>query len=219
MKFEISGNKTIIKNWHIFLLLLAGAYINIWIMQQFVLTKAVYYHIYADQLEISRIDEIYTFQKRVNFLTYLIIPIIMLVKITFVTLLTQFPLVMKLIDISFGKLFRIISYATVPAVVSTFIKNVWLLNKPAEQLNSHAMAFVPFSLTYFLDGEHYPVAVYRLLGNINIFETLWCVIVAEGLYLTGKLKRFDAYLLSTCIWIALLMFQWIFVLYFAKINN
>ena len=207
------------KTFHLFLLLLLGISINIWITQNYIMTREVYYNLLSDQLEISRIDDYFTLTQKFSIWTYIFTPIVFLLRITFVSLLIQFPLVMKFIDIPLKQIFRIVTLAFIPLFFMSVIKTIWLLLLPTHQITQETLAFTPLAFTNFLNASNYAKTVYGLLSNLNIFEVVWCIIVAEGLSRTDKLKKLDAYVLVLVVWTLILVFLWAFLMYLTKINS
>ena len=207
------------KTYHIFLLLLLGIFINIWITQNHIMTREVYYNLLSDQLEISRIDDYFTLTQKFSIWAYVLTPIVFLLRITFVSLLIQFPLVMKFIDIPLKQIFRIVTFAFIPLFFMSVIKTIWLLLLSTHQITQETLAFTPLAFTNFLNASNYGKTVYGLLSNLNIFEVVWCIIVAEGLTRTEKLKKNDAYILVLIVWTLILVFQWALFMYLTKINS
>ena len=206
------------KTWYLFLFLLLGISINIWISQNYIMTRDVYHNLLSEQLEISRIDDYFNLVQKFSVWAYILTPIVFLLRITFVSLLIQFPLVMKFRDIPLKQIFRIVTFAFIPLFFMSVIKTIWLL-LPNHQITQETLAFTPLAFTNFLNASNYGKTVYGLLSNLNIFEVGWCIIVAEGLSRTGKLKKSDAYVLVLVIWTLILVFLWALLMYLTKINS
>jgi hypothetical protein len=207
------------KTWHLFLFLLFGISINIWISQNYILTREVYHNLLSEQLEISRIDDYFNLIQRFSIWTYILSPIMFLLRLIFVSLLIQFPLVMKFIDIPLKQIFRIVTFAFIPLFLMSVIKTIWLLLLPTHQITQETLTFTPLTFTNFLNASNYAKTVYGLLSNLNIFEVVWCFIVAKGLSRTGKIKKSDAYVLVLVIWTLILVFLWALLMYLTKINS
>jgi len=183
------------------------------------MTRQVYHNLLSEQLEISRIDDYFNLVQKFSVWAYVFTPVVFLLRITFVSLLLQFPLVMKFIDIPLKQIFRVVTFAFIPLFFMSVIKTIWLLFLPVHQITQETLAFTPLAFTNFLNTSNYSQTVYGLLSNLNIFDVVWCIIVAEGLSRTGKLKKSDAYVLVLVIWTLILVFLWALLMYLTKINS
>lgn len=208
-----------LKTWHLFVLLLIGVWINTWVIQNQIMTREVYHNLLSERLEVHRIDDYFNMMRKLSVWNYVWIPLFLWLRLTFVTLFMQFPLVFKFIDIPFKQIFRMVALAFIPLFFAGFIKTIWLLRQPANQITEEILAFVPFAITNFLEASLYPKAAFGFLSNFNIFEILWCIIIAKGLSSTGKLRKIDAALLVFIVWTLMVLFQWALMLYLAKVNS
>ena len=208
-----------LKTSHLMLALFAGVLFTTWIMQNFILTRDVYYNLYSEQLEPQRIDEFVTAVKGFYIWNYFIGPLFLLIRLAFVTLLVQLPLVFKFVDISFAKLYRIVALAFVPLLLLSFIKILWLLWIPNYEITEHILSLIPFSINNFIDAENYPKHIYAFLGNFNLFEAAWGIILTTGLSRLTKLKKVDAAIIVLCIWTLIFVFQFVLITYVNKINS
>ena len=208
-----------IRTWEIYLILLVMMLSNTWVFQNYIMTREVYINLMSDQLEISRIDDYFHYVKSLSNWSYLLIPFILVLRLLFVSLLVQFPLVFKFIDVPLKNIFRIAAIAFVPLAVTGMIKNIWLLRLPSHVITEQTLNFTPLALTNLLDIAHYSKATYLVLNNFNLAELLWCLIMIAGLKATGKLKTLDASLLVMIIWTSLFMFQWALISYITRVYS
>ncbi|RKY77979.1 hypothetical protein DRQ07_08100 [candidate division KSB1 bacterium] len=208
-----------IKTWQLFLLITLAVWINTWILQNFVMTREVYHNLLADQLEISRVDDYFSYVKKISLFSYALAPLVLWIQLAFVTLLLQFPLVLKFIDIPFKKIFRITAFAQISLIVMAIIKTVWLLHFKPSQITAKTLSFTPFSITNLLDVNLYPKSALQILNNFNLFAVIWCIILIKGISDTGKIKKSDSVLLVLGVWAFILIFQWALLTYFTKINS
>jgi len=208
-----------IKTWQLFLLITLAVWINTWILQNFVMTRDVYHNLLAEKLEISRIDDYFNYVRKISMISYALTPLVLWIQLAFVTLLLQFPLVLKFIDVSFKKIFRIAAFAQISLIVMAIIKTVWLLHFKPSQITAKTLSFTPFSITNLLDVNLYPKSALQILNNFNLFAVIWCIILIKGISDTGKIKKSDSVLLVLGVWAFILIFQWALLTYFTKINS
>ncbi len=208
----------VIKTSHLFLLFLFSILAQIYITQNFIMTHEVYYNLYSDRLEPHRVDEIVLMVKKFSIWSYPIAPLLLLIQLTFVALLIQLPLVFKFIDISFSRLFRIVSFAYIPLLIRQFVYIIWLLRLPANEINEKTLTFVPLAITNFVNSGDYPKHIYSFLGNFNLFEIVWVVVAIVGLYQTKKLEKIDAALIVFCVWTFIMIFIFVLITYLNKVG-
>jgi len=208
-----------LKTWHLFLVIIIAVWLNTWILQNYVMTRELYHNLLSEKLEISRIDDYFNFVRKISIFSYILVPIIIWIQLAFVTLLLQFPLVLKFIDIPFKKIFRVVAFAQISLVVMGLIKTFWLLHFQPSQITRQTLSFTPLSLTNFLDISAYPKSAVQVLNNFNVFSIIWCIVLINGLSNTKKIKKLDASILVVVVWTLILVFQWVLVMYFTKINS
>ncbi|MFO7890535.1 MAG: hypothetical protein R6V04_09380 [bacterium] len=220
MENTIVNNKPYsLKTWHLFILICIAFGINTWLTQNFVMTREVYHNLLSERMEAYRIDDYLHFIKKISIWTYIILPAVIWIQITFVTLLIQFPLVLKFIEVPFKRIFKIVTYAHIPIVIQNITKTIWLIQLKLYQITKEKLSFVPLAISNLIDTSLYSQNVVGLLSNFNVFQILWCIIIARGLASTGKVKKIDAALLVLIIWIVLLVFQWALLMYLTKVNS
>jgi len=205
-----------IQTWHLFLFIAIGVLFNNWIINNFVLTKEAFVHIFSDRLELSRIEDLFSFNEKFKIWSMIGSPLILWISISFISLLIQFPLLLKLVNIPFKKLFRVLAVAQIPLLVAGFIKTIWLLQMESQSITEQVLSFMPLSLTNLIDVTAYSKPILGILGRVNVFEAVWILLVAKGISDTGKLKKFDAFLVVFCIWVILIACQWMIVVYMNK---
>lgn len=215
----IEDRPSIFKTWHIFLMIVIGMWINTWIIQNNIFTLEVYYNLLSESLDYNRIDDQYYLMNKLSIIIYFVTPMLLWFKLSTLTLLLQFPFIFKYIDIPFKKIFRIVTIGQIIYLISTFIKTMYLLRLDSSKITKATLAFVPLSITNFLDSSLYSKTSYSLLNHINLFELIWCIIICKGLISTEKLKKIDAALVVVIVWTIIMVFQWALSAYLTEINS
>jgi len=209
---------TSLKNWHLFLVLVLANVLIAFLYQEHIMTKDIFYALFSDQVETNRIDKFFDVTQRISIWGYLLTPVVLLIKFSFVALLLQFPLTIKFIDIPFKRLFRIMMLAAIPLLIGTMARYLWLLSLPVEQITKSVLQVTPLSLSSLIDYTKYTESSITILNNFSIYEIVWCLMVYLGLSKTEKLKKYDAAMLVIGVWTFLLVFQWALMAYLTKIN-
>jgi hypothetical protein len=218
LKKTVLNNPVKHKTSYLFLVILLCVLANNFVIQNYIMTKEVYHNLYDKRLEAHRIDEMVSIFKKYSVWSYVIGPVLLLLRFTLVTLLIQLPLVVKFIDIRFSQLFRVVVIAFFPLLLMQISYTIWLLHLPIDTINEQTFAFVPLAVTNFINVSDYANHVYGFLGNFNVFEFAWCFLLALGLYNTGKLKKSDAVLIVICVWSLILVFQFVVIMYLHKVS-
>ncbi len=205
-----------LKNWHLFLFITFLYLIITLLNDRFIMTKEVYGLLLSDKIESNRIDDYYEMLKRFSLYTYLALPLLIWIKITFIALLLQTPLMLKSIEVSFKETFRIAAFANLSYILLGFIKLIILFVTPRSNYTNDLINSTPGSITNLISKESYSPVAYNFLSNINIYEILWILIIFYGVANLKKLNKSDSFILAFSIWLGLTLFQFGLVLYFNK---
>ena len=208
-----------LKTYQLFLLLLFLNILILWYYDNYVMTREVYHHLLSNQLETSRIDQFIDLVNRFKIWKYILAAPLLWLRITVITLLLQFPLLLKFIDVPFNKIFRWVTQATFVLTFGSFIKIIWLSQLPVEQMTQTTLAIMPGSLSNFVKIANYSSSAVTLFNQISIFEILWCLVVYRGLSCVKKIQKIDAALIVCGIWTFLCVFQWALIAYLEKMNS
>lgn len=205
-----------LKNLHLFLYITCLYLIMTLINDKFIMTKSVYQLLLSDKIESNRIDDYYEMLKRFSVYTYLALPLLIWIKITFIALLLQTPLMLKNIEVSFKESFRIAAFACIPYIILGVVKLIILLFTPQSNYTNELFSFTQGAITNLLKRENYNEAAYNFLSNINIYEALWIFLIYLGLKRLKKIEGLDALILAAGVWLGLTTLQFGFILYFNK---
>lgn len=213
---EIIEDKEI-TNWHIFTLLITIDITLLFIMNNYILTREAYGAIYREHLEITTIDNIYVMAKKLSIWGYVFLPLLILLRVTIVSLIIQLFFMLRLKEISFKKLFRIILIGYGILVLSSIIQLISLWITPLEDFSSESLALVPLSITNLLSTENISEVYRGLLNQINVFEILWIFIIALGLRIISGMKTNYASIVAVSVWLMIFLFKAGVNLYLFKI--
>jgi hypothetical protein len=207
-----------IKTWQGFVLLLLCECALSWYYKTEILTLDVYHNLYGDRLEAQRIDALFDMIERLSVWGYAAIPIIVWLRIAFVSLLLQMPLVFRFIDIPFRDIFRIVLKSSFLLLLLELVKLLHLSGLSSCALSQAELAYTPLSLNNWLNTGHFCTAAVSFLSHLNLFEIGWLAGMYWGLIKTKKLKKLDAGLVVLVLWTALIVLQWSVLIYLEKMN-
>jgi hypothetical protein len=205
-----------IKNWQLFLFVTLVSLILTLLNDKFIMTKNVYNIMLSDKMESNRIDDYYEMIKRFSIYTYLAIPLILWLKITFIALLLQTPLMLKGIEVTFKETFRVSVFANLSLILMSAIRYFILFFTPRINYTNDLLTAIPGAVTNYISKESYSPVAYSFLSNFNIYEILWILIVFYGIAKLNKISRQDSFILAFSIWLGLTIFQISLVFYFNK---
>ncbi|WP_292945044.1 MULTISPECIES: hypothetical protein [unclassified Mucilaginibacter] len=183
------------------------------LFQKVLLTKNVYYNSLQDQLDNSRIDQLFDSQAKYAWFGYVVIPIWLLIKITIITLCLQAGIILQNIKLSFKKTFTIAITAEFVFLLSIFIKFFWFFFVKTNYTIADVQQFYPISALNLFDVKTIsPLLVYPL-QTLNIFEVLYWFILAAGISQALKTDMdkgvrivFVSYIPALVVWLCCVVF-------------
>jgi len=208
-----------IKTRYWFILLLALELGFSWFYQARILTLDAYQTIYGDRLDGQRIEELFDLMQQVRGWGYGMIPLIMTLRLVFVALLIQMPLVFRFIDIPFRGIFRIVVMASLAFAAMQLACLFHLAALPAVQLTLQELNYVPLCVTAWLRSANDSPGASAFFNHFNLFEIAFLVMIYGGLQRTKKLAKRDAALVVFLLWVVLIAMHWIVVIYFSRLTG
>ena len=205
-----------LKNWHLFFFITCSYLIITLVTDKFIMTRETYQILLSDKMESYRIDDYYEMLKRFSIYSYLAIPLIIWIKITFIALLLQTLIMLKNIEVSFKEMFKIAAIANIPFIVLGIARITILFLTPKLNYTNELFSSTPGSITNLLRRENYNEAAYSFLSNINIYEALWILLIYFGLKRLNKIEKSDAFFITSGVWLGLTALQFGLILYLNK---
>lgn len=205
------------KTWQVFLLLMALNLLMYFTLQNFIMTRQVYYSLLGDRMETYRIDDYISLMEKISLWSYIAIPLLLWLKIIIVSFLIQLPLMIKYIDVPFKSIFRAVTFAGLAATAGSIFKIGYLFFLPADKISQSTLEYNPLSITNFLEKTKFSNAAWGFLSSINAIEVLWIFIVYKGLSTIGKLEKDDSALLALGVWTFIAVFQFALATYLSKV--
>lgn len=206
------GVKTLDKTlYFVFLCLLSG--VLTYAGKSLLITEELYFAFFGDQLSYERITEIIFLNRKWEWLSYAIIPFYYLTKIFLVAVCIYTGTMIVGIDISFKKIFQVALLAEGIFLIPPILKLCWFLFIQTDYTLFDIQSFYPFSALNFFDvGSLDPWFIYPL-QSVNIFEAIYLLVLAYGLFLSTKGSYINTLGLTTFtygaglfIWLVSIMF-------------
>lgn len=182
-------------------------------MNSFVATDNVYYNSFAARLSIDRINEMITRQRSFLWISYLLIPVMLYIKVILTAgcLFTRVYLVRS--DISFRKVVKLAFLSETVFVLSGVVRVILLSFIFRPNTLKELQAFSPLSLLSLLNTDHLPLYLFYPLQVLNLFELCYWILLGVGLADTLKIsfpKAFgyvlSSYVPALLVWVLIVMF-------------
>ena len=201
------------KNWHLYFFLILSTNLIIFLSQQFLITKNVYYNTFQSQLDDTRIDQVFTDQARYFWFSYFFVTIWISIRIFFVNLCLQTGALIQNIKLKFGNTLRIVLVSEFVFLLPAIIKLCWFLLIKTDYTLPEMRDFYPLSaLNLFNRKDLAPVLIYPL-QTFNLFEIAYWMLLAVGIRKALK-SDFDSglkvvlcgYIPALVLWMLCIMF-------------
>jgi len=214
---EIDVTNELFPNWLIFLMLATIHFLVSLLANEYLFTRELYYSLFSEQADLIEIDEYVDLIKRFSFWSMITIPMFLLLKYSFITLLIQIPLLIKYTEISFRYLFRWVMFASVALLVGQMIHFITIYLYADNNISQKLFKLKPFSLGRLINSIDYPASTLIVLNQCSLFEFAWLLILYIGLLKTGKISKSDGGILLLYVWVTLIFLSWFFYFFIPKI--
>lgn len=203
-----------INGWLIFSGICLVYFFSSYYLQQHVLTESLYYNSYAAMDE-HEIEEMIHAKERAGFFGYLMVPITTAIKILFASFCIYTGLLLTGSTTAYKTLFRVALFAELAFVLSTMVRLVMLSFFTELQTFDDIRSFAPFSLYSLISNA--PGYLAYPLQTINLFEVLYCFLLATGLQYFLK-RPFKKMLLLVLCSYGLGLLAWMVFVGFLNVN-
>ncbi len=142
------------KNWLLISLLLSGYLLFTYLSNKFIFTDNLYYYSLGNQFTADRITKYLSFKSRVEWLGYLIVPVIFLIKISSITVVLYTGTILSGLKVEFKNLFHVVLQAEFVFLFAFFVKMYWIYVFMSDVSLKTISFFQPLSIINFFSlGE------------------------------------------------------------------
>lgn len=152
-----------------------------WYLQTEVLTDQVYYYSLGSQVDGARLSAFLDSQHRMGWLSYIMLPIILLAKATVVSFCLLTGLLLTSRKLSFNILFRVVLCAESAFAVGTLLRLLLLTFFTSVQSLGQYASFAPLSLYSLLTPSSVPAWLVYPLQSLDIFQAAYVLLLSAGL--------------------------------------
>ncbi len=201
------------KLYHYFLLLCFAGLVLAWGWQHVFITDDLFFDYLGEQLAYDRIVELLTMSKKWEWIGYVLIPIIYLIKIFFVGCCLAVGVLLANLKVPFRSLLYIAVVSELVFLIAPVIKIFWFGVFFTDYTLQDLQNFSPLSVLSLVGADSIePFLVYPL-SLLNLFELLYWILLALGLASLTKesfKKMFglvtSSYGLGLLLWVLVVVF-------------
>ena len=180
-------------------------------------SEDLYFSQFGDQMNYEQIRSFLDIQYKYQWISYLILPVIYLFKLSFLSLALLAGAIFWNIKVSFQKLFQIALIAEFLFIIPSLIKLSWFLFVQKDFELSDLQTFYPLSLVNLVNVKEIPKWLLYPLQLVNVFEIIYWVILAYGISLVAR-EKFSKMLSLVASSYGVGLFVWVVFITFITIN-
>lgn len=204
--------------WVLFVVAVGISLLLTWVSSELILTEEAYRSVLDERLTASRVEDIYSFNRRFRVLGYIVAPLVVLVRIAFVALLLQMALLLGGIEIRFKGVFRAATIGFFAILYGDVARWLVLWLKDASTLTPADLSYVPGAASNVMDPAAIETPLYQLFSLVNVFELLWCVVVVYQLRKMTKMSIGGTVAATLSVWGMVTLFRWGIALFTMKLG-
>jgi hypothetical protein len=204
-----------LKGLHIFISIVLFNLLLIWLSNTLLINEIVFYNAFSNQLTYDRSIALFENMNRYSWIGYLITPVMLLLKYTFVSLVIYSGAVVYNVHnkISLGSIFKIVIASDFVFIIAGILKFLWFVFLAGNYDFNDLSFFYPLSLiNLFKKSEVGKMWIYPM-QLVNVFQVLYVLSISFGLNKICSLEKSSSekivmvsYLPALILWIALIMF-------------
>ena len=172
--FEVNNNIVLLIS-----LLLFGYLLFTYLSNKFIFTDSLYYYSLGNQFSADSITKYLSFKSKVEWLGYLTVPVIFLIKISLITVVLYTGTILSDIKVTFKKLFHVVLQAEFVFLFAFFIKIYWIYVFMSDVSVEKISFFQPLSILNFFSIGEIPKWFVYPLQLLNLFEIAYMLLLAD----------------------------------------
>ncbi len=189
----------------------------IFMYTEFVLTEMMYYNTYGEKVALDRITELINFRQKTNWIAYLLIPFILLIKVGFTTICLNIGVILSDLKVGFKKLFGLSLIAELIFALANIIRVLWLIFVDEKDTLFDIQYFYPLSTINFFSPDTLQSWFAYPFITLNFFEIFYILFLALGLHWINK-SAYKKNLILVLLSYGLGLLVWMIFVVFLSIN-
>jgi len=150
------------------------------LFQNMVVTENMYYEAWGQQLALDRIEKMLEANKKWAWIAYILMPILMLIRMTFTTLCLLTATVLQDVKIGFKRIFQIVLVAEVVYLIPAIISLIYFLCIAKDYTIADVQNFDFYSLRALIGRENIAPWLTYAFASLNLFELMYWAVLATG---------------------------------------
>lgn len=186
--------------------------LNNYFINKFIYSDYILYNALDDQLSTDRITTIIYLIKKLKWIGYILIPIVLFVKIYLISFCIEIGVIFKSYKVNIKNIFHVVLVAELVFLTQQIVRTLSLYFSNYNTLNE-IQNFYPLSILSLFEPENLAIWLVYPLQVLNIFMLAYFFLIAYGLSIflnknfTGMLSfTFGTYGICLLIWVLLVMF-------------
>ena len=199
--------------WLIFTAIVLVTLYFTWLMNAALPFNRMIYNSLSDQLSANRIQKLIEGQQKWRWLSYALMPILLIIKWFLVAVAIDVGAMFFEVELKFKKAFQIAMLSEMAFLLLLAVKFGWFFYNRDTLTLAYVQAFMPLSLSSFIDVSKIDKWFIYPLQVINIFELIYWLLLAYFLGIelkkpSGKAFQFvlGTYGVGLLIWIIFMAF-------------
>jgi hypothetical protein len=176
----------------LYFLLICGAYLCVmYIYQDMILHDSLYYEAYSEQLAPDRIEAIIQFNRKWSWLSYVLMPVILLLRISVVSLCILAGVLLAEYKVSYRRIFQIVLIAEAVYLIPVAINLTYFLWIASDYSLADIQHFDIYSLRALVGTAGLEGWLSYLLASLNMIELMYWLTLAYGFYIVMQGKSYS----------------------------
>lgn len=163
-----------------FFILCLAIFGNNYFMREFIVTKDVFYRSFGEQVAIERIDRYLDMREKIKWIVFGFIPIILLIKMSLVSLCINVGTEAMDYQIGFKKIFKVVLIAESVFVFATLLRTFLLYAYVDVSVMDDVQHFYPLSLANAFNLNNFPTWLSYPFLTANLFELIYIFVLSYG---------------------------------------
>lgn len=165
----------------LFPLLVSIVWVVIYLTKYLLVSDTLYYNSLIEQLSFEQISTIIEQGEKWQWVSYALVPVILIIKITFVSICLSIGVYVVHNNFNFKEIFGTVLQAEFIFIIPSFLKVIWFSFFEIHYTIADMQLFYPFSLLNIFDPLSIETWLVYPLQTLNIFELIYWFLLAQGL--------------------------------------
>lgn len=180
-----------IRKTTLFIIIISGHLILAWLSRVLLIDEIVFYNTYSEQLTYDRAMTLFENTKKLAWIGYVIIPVILLIKFTLISTVIFIGvfLLEKSDLVTFGKIFGVVIACEAVFILAGFSKFLWFCFFAGNYDLNELGFFYPLALSNFFNFSEIDRIWIFPLQTLNLFQLAYILFLSLGLRIRSGVPR------------------------------